>query len=130
MSILFNPTFNPASIYRPIVWVIQTIIDTTTLGPIKKAKATVTVDGAIVKIVTKSPFDSSGPVVAKIYAFQYEYIPFAHNNRLACIRCIFAVAFSVPCSTFTPNFSLLPADTPVPVLDYDYEDLAHKTDSP
>lgn len=61
---------------------------------------------------------------------KYEYIPFAHNNRLACIRCIFAVAFSVPCSTFTPNFSLLPVDTPVPVLDYDYEDLAHKTDSP
>ena len=72
MSILFNPTFDPASIYRPVVWIVQSIIDTTTLGPIKKAKATVTVDGSIVKIVTKSPFDSSGPVVAKIYAFQFD----------------------------------------------------------
>ena len=72
MSILFNPTFNPASAYRPVVWIVQTVIDTTLFGPIKKAKATVTVDGAIVKTVTKSPFDSSGPVVAKIYAFKFD----------------------------------------------------------
>jgi len=60
----------------------------------------------------------------------YEYVPFAHNNRLACIRATFALQYFSPCSTFDPDFSLLPVDTPIPTLDYDYEDLTHKTDSP
>jgi hypothetical protein len=60
----------------------------------------------------------------------FEYIPYAHNNRLACIRMFITVVFATPCSTVVFDFDSLAPTTPVPTEDYDYEDLDHKNDSP
>jgi hypothetical protein len=58
----------------------------------------------------------------------FEYIPFAHNNRLACIRMFITVIFATPCSTVEFDFDSL-VSTPVPVEGWDYEDENHKLDS-
>jgi hypothetical protein len=59
----------------------------------------------------------------------FEYIPFAHNNRLACIRVFIPIEFATPCPTITYDFDSL-INTPVPVEGWDYEDQDHKNDSP
>lgn len=59
-----------------------------------------------------------------------DVIPFAHNDRLMCLRYDFTIIYSPECSTFDPDFSLLPAEFPVPVEDWDYEDPNFKNDSP
>ena len=45
MAIVNSPANDQTSEYRPITWVVNTLIDTTVLGVIEKARATITIDG-------------------------------------------------------------------------------------
>lgn len=57
-------------------------------------------------------------------------VPFAHNDRLMCLRYDFTLTYFAECTAFDPDFSLLPAEFPLPVEDWDYEDPNFKNDSP
>lgn len=75
MAIVQNPQYSPASGYRPVEWIFQTIENSGT-GTIKIAKITVDLDGVQVGEFTKRPYVvlGFGPVFTYGFKFDVEAI--------------------------------------------------------
>jgi hypothetical protein len=57
-----------------------------------------------------------------------DWVPFAHNGRLMCLRCDFTLTYFVNCETYKvtdADFDALTPPNGVPVVDYDLEDPNH-----
>ena len=57
-----------------------------------------------------------------------DWLPFAHNDRLMCLRCDFVLTYFVNCPEFTPtdiDFDNLTPPNGVPVVSFDLEDPNH-----
>ena len=76
MAIVQNPQYSPASGYRPVEWIFQTIENAVTNGVIKIAKIIVTLDGVNVGTFTKRPYIvlGFGPVFTYGFKFDVESI--------------------------------------------------------
>jgi hypothetical protein len=72
MAIVAAPANDPTSELRPITWVVSTLIDTTVLGVVEKARATIVVDGVSTVIDYNSPTSSSGVPAATTYVFTFD----------------------------------------------------------
>lgn len=57
MSVVYNPSFNPSSMYRPEIWLMQAV----SANPVEVAIAEVYSDGVLIDTIKKSPIIAIAP---------------------------------------------------------------------